>query len=373
VFFLLLPSLVLIVYAVVSGVLPLKISRGAKIILSLLITAVGLKYQVYISGNGTYFDPLVPRPLMIVYEALYGALIYFVVLLFIKDCAGVLMRLIRSGSGVRRLLNTGVCILVLAIFSLLCGIAGTYEALRVPNVTKITITVPKLPDAWKGCRIVQLSDLHLGAVQGAEWLSKVVAKVNAEKPDFVVVTGDFVDGSTDKLLKELSPLKDIRAPQGVFGIPGNHEYYSGYEAWMKALKKMGITMLENESAVLKKNGEPLVLGGTTDFGAYKFGLTNPDLKKTFAGTPVSPRILLTHQPKTTSKSTTPFDLQLSGHTHGGHLFFLQPVVGYFNDWLVSGLYQRGSRQIYVNNGTGLWNGFSQRFFVPSEISVITLE
>jgi hypothetical protein len=296
-----------------------------------------------------------------------------VVLLFIKDCVSALLWILRTGVKAYKSLNTVCFISLLALVSLLCGAFGTYEAIRVPNVTKITINVPKLPDAWKGCRIVQLSDLHLGAVQGAEWLSKVVAKVNAEKPDFVVITGDFVDGSTEKLLKELSPLKDIRAPQGVFGIPGNHEYYSGYEAWMKALKKMGITMLENESAVLKKDGEPLVLGGTTDFGAYRFGLTNPDLKKTFAGTPVSPRILLTHQPKTTSKSTTPFDLQLSGHTHGGHLFFLQPVVGYFNDWLVSGLYRRGSRQIYVNNGTGLWNGFSQRFFVPSEISVITLE
>ena len=133
-------------------------------------------------------------------------------------------------------------------------------------------------------------------------------------------------------------------------------------------------MLENKSAVLTKDGADLVIGGTTDFGASRFKMTSPDISQTFAETPENAvRILMTHQPKTSYRSKERFELQLSGHTHGGHLLFLYPLIGYFNDGLVFGLYQRGSRQIYVNRGTGLWNGFSMRLGVPSEISLITLE
>lgn len=133
-------------------------------------------------------------------------------------------------------------------------------------------------------------------------------------------------------------------------------------------------MLENDSAVLVKDGTPLVIGGTTDFGASRFNMLPPDLQRTFEGTPAGAvRILMTHQPKTTYRSNERFELQLSGHTHGGHLLFMYPLVGYFNDGLVFGLYERNGKQIYVNRGTGLWNGFSMRLGVPSEISLIKLE
>ena len=98
------------------------------------------------------------------------------------------------------------------------------------------------------------------------------------------------------------------------------------------------------------------------------------MKKAFAGTPESAtRILLTHQPKTASGSSERVDLQLSGHTHGGHIFFMYPILAYFNDGMVSGAYQRSDKLVYVNRGTGLWNGFSIRIGVPSEIPDITLD
>lgn len=371
--FLLVPSAILIIYAILSGVVPLKISKWIKLLLALVVVFVGLKYQIYTLDGGTLMQPSVSRGAMIVMESLYGSLVFFVVLLFIKDLTNLILWVLRklgkyAGKNANRISVVGL----MALAALLAGSASTYEAIKVPEVKTVEITLKGLNPVWKGFKIVQLSDLHIGPVQRKEWLQQIVGKTNALKPDLVVITGDFVDGSTRDLFGELQPLEDIKAPYGIIGIPGNHEYYSGYEAWVNALKMHGITMLQNQSVVFRKDNQPLVIGGTTDFGAYRFGLEEADITKTFSHTEKSPRILLTHQPKTSYRTKEPIDLQLSGHTHGGHLFFLYPLIGYFNDWLVSGLYQRGDKQIYVSNGTGLWGGFSQRFGVPSEITEIIL-
>lgn len=371
--FLLIPSAILIIYAVLSGIVPLKMSWLKKILLALVVVFVGLKYQIYTLDGGTLMQPSVSRTGMIVLETLYGSLVFFVILLFIKDLTNLILFVLRKlGKYSGKNANGNSIIGLMVIAALMAASVGTYEAIKVPAVKTVEITLKGLNPVWKGFKIVQLSDIHIGPVQRKEWLQQVVDKANALKPDLVVITGDFVDGSTGNLFGELQPLENIKAKYGIIGIPGNHEYYSGYEAWMNALKMHGITMLQNQSVVLRKDNQSLVIGGTTDFGAYRFGLENPDIKKTFNHTETAPRILLTHQPKTTYRTTEPFDLQLSGHTHGGHLFFLYPLIGYFNDWLVSGLYQRGDRQIYVSNGTGLWSGFSQRFGVPSEITEIIL-
>jgi len=370
---LLISSTILVVYAILSGIVPLKISKWIKLVLALAVIAVGLKYQIYTMNGGTLMQPSVGRGTMIVMETLYGSLIIFVVLLIIKDLTNLILFTLRKlGKYSGKNANSNSIIGLMMLTALIAASVGTYEAVKVPEVKTVGITLKGLNPVWKDFKIVQLSDLHIGPIHRKDWLQQVVDKVNALKPDVVVITGDFVDGPTNELFEELQPFEDIKAKYGIIGIPGNHEYYSGYEAWMNALKMHGITMLQNQNVVLRKDNQQLIIGGTTDFGAYHFGLENPDLKKTFSDTEKAPRILLTHQPKTTYKSSEPFDLQLSGHTHGGHLFFLYPLIGYFNDWLVSGLYQRGEKQIYVSNGTGLWGGFSQRIGVPAEITEIIL-
>lgn len=337
--------------------------------------AIALKYQAYSIGGGTFFEPFVKGKALLIYEALYGALVVLTALLFFKDiCSLALWFLKKWGVSVGFSFNTNTMLVVLMAVSTAAGFWGMWEAIRVPDVRTVTLKVKGLPDAWKGTKIVQLSDLHIGPVQGAEWLSEVVKKTNALHPDMVLITGDFIDGSVPKTLFKLQPLKELKTKYGVYAIPGNHEYYSGYANWMKALSELGLNMLQNQSAVLKKNEAALIVGGTTDLGAARFGLEGPDLRKTFAGTPENvARILLTHQPKTTSGSSERVDLQLSGHTHGGHIFFMYPILAYFNDGMVSGAYQRSDKLVYVNRGTGLWNGFSIRIGVPSEITDITLE
>ena len=373
--FLLFPSLFLAIYSICSGVLPLKVSWLWKAVLSLIILAIALKYQAYSIGGGTFFEPFVKGKALLIYEALYGDLVVLTALLFFKDvCSLALWLLKKWGVSVGFSFNNNTMLAVLMAVSAAAGFWGMWEAIRVPDVRAVTLKVKGLPAAWKGTKIVQLSDLHIGPVQGAEWLSEVVKKTNALHPDMVLITGDFIDGSVPKTLFKLEPLKELKTKYGVYAIPGNHEYYSGYANWMKALSQLGLNMLQNQSAVLKKNEAALIVGGTTDLGASRFGLEGPDLKKTFAGTPENAtRILLTHQPKTTSGSSERVDLQLSGHTHGGHIFFMYPILAYFNDGMGSGAYQRSDKLVYVNRGTGLWNGFSIRIGVPSEITGITLE
>lgn len=373
--FLLVPSAFLIIYAVCSGVLPLKISYGWKILLGLVIVLAGLKYPIYTAGGGTWLTPSVSKEMMIVMEAAYGALVVLVFLLILKDIASIGLFLLRKwGVVIPFSFNKNSFLFALMGIALLAGPYGCWQAIKVPDVREQTITIKNLPAQWKGLKIVQLSDLHIGAVQGREWLTEIVRKVNALKPDLVLITGDFVDGRVSRELPDLEVLKELKSAYGTYAVPGNHEYYSGYQAWMDALRGLGIHMLENDSAVLVKDGSPLVIGGTTDFGASRFNMLPPDLQGTFEGTPAGAvRILMTHQPKTTYRSNERFELQLSGHTHGGHLLFMYPLVGYFNDGLVFGLYERNGKQIYVNRGTGLWNGFSMRLGVPSEISLIKLE
>lgn len=373
--FLLIPSAFLIIYAVCSGILPLKISYGWKILLALCIVLIALKFWIYQLGDGTLFAPSVSRTTMLIMETLYGALVVYVFVLILKDISSFGLFLLKKwGAPTSFSFNNNSFLFFLMGLSLVAGFYGCWQAVKVPEVREVHIQIPNLPAQWKGLRIAQLSDLHIGAVQGREWLTEIVKKVNLQKPDLILITGDFVDGSVQRLLPEVSVLKDLKSAYGTFAVPGNHEYYSGYQAWMRALNALGVHMLENDSTVLSKDGVSLVVGGTTDFGASRFGMESPNVKKTFENTPEDAvRILMTHQPKTTYRTKDRFELQLSGHTHGGHLFFLYPLIAYFNDGLVLGLYERNGRQIYVNRGTGLWNGFSMRLGVPSEITLIVLQ
>ena len=116
------------------------------------------------------------------------------------------------------------------------GIYGTWQAIRVPDVRTIEITLPRLPVSLDGFSIVQLSDIHLGPFLKGAWLRDVVAKTNALSPDLVAVTGDMIDGSPDELKDDVAPLGDLQARYGVYGITGNHEYYFRVESGCRFLQ-----------------------------------------------------------------------------------------------------------------------------------------
>jgi predicted MPP superfamily phosphohydrolase len=262
----------------------------------------------------------------------------------------------------------------LATAALILSAIGVWQAVRVPDVRRVEITLDRLPAELNGFTIVQLTDLHASRLLHGAWQRGVVDKVNALDADLILITGDLVDGTPANRAADVAPWRDLKARQGVLAIPGNHEYYSDYMAWMAAFPKLGVRMLRNEHAVIEKNGRALVVAGTTDQNAERFGLPMPDVTAALAGAPKGAVVLLmAHRPKDAAKNAEAgVDLQLSGHTHGGQIVGLHFVVQAVNDGFVSGIYRVGAMQLYVSNGTGLWSGFPVRIGRPSEITRIVL-
>lgn len=366
----------ILIFLVVSFNLFFRADCGAavKIAGTLLIFLISMKYGIYRLIGGAFFSPELSRTFIIVMEALYGSLIllFFLLLLWDLYLAGNWL-LARAGIPVPRHIPSGVIKCGLVALALLLGSWGTWESIRVPAVRQISLTIPRLPQALDGFSIVQLTDLHIGPVLNRAWLEKVVEKTNSLEPDLIAITGDFVDGRVSRLASELQPLADLKSKYGVFGVTGNHEYYWNVGEWREALNNLGVRMLENEHKSLGINGETLVVAGIPDLVAERFGEPLPDIKAAFKDAPAATRILLAHQPKNAREYAAFTDLHLSGHTHGGLMFFLQPLIARFNNGFVSGMYNVGADNLYVSAGTGLWNGFSSRVGVPSEITRIVLK
>lgn len=263
----------------------------------------------------------------------------------------------------------------LLLLALFCTGWSVWQAAKVPEVRAVSLHVPNLPPALKGLRIVQLSDLHIGPGFDRRWLTQVVQRTNALKPDLVVLTGDIVDGSVSYLRPSIAPLQELQSRYGAFLVVGNHEYYSGLAAWQQEFRRLGITVLNNEHRVIDLRGTPLVVAGVTDPVAAAHNSPTPDPVQALQGRPADAfSLMLSHQPRTAAASAKAgAQLQLSGHTHGGLLLPLQALVARFNTGFVAGPYTLGSMVLYVHSGSALWAGFPIRFGVPSEIADIVLE
>lgn len=368
-----LPSLILFSYLVSSLILFVPCRPLIKVVAAVVLLAVCLKFVIYEQIGGSFIAPQLPRPLLLTLEVLYGSALILAFLLVVKDSLALLLWLSRwLGSSWHFPVSPAALSggLTLAAFTL--GLFATWQALRVPGVRTVEITVPRLPESLDGFAIVQLSDLHIGAFLGAKWLRGVVQKTNDLAPDLVAVTGDMIDGSPKALQADIAPLGELRARYGVYGITGNHEYYFRVNSWLPVFAGLGVTMLENEHCILTAaDGARLVIAGVPDLAGRHFGRPGPDIEAALAGAPDTARVLMAHRPNGLP-SRIDADLQLSGHTHGGHLFFLQWLISTFNGGLVRGLYETNGRSLYVSPGTGIWAGFSCRLGVPAEISRLVL-
>ncbi|WP_437936413.1 metallophosphoesterase [Sorangium sp. So ce341] len=254
------------------------------------------------------------------------------------------------------------------------GLAGAASALGEVAVRPVRVRLRRLPAAMSGFRIVQLTDLHIGPTIGRAWLERVVAQVNALKPDLIAITGDLVDGSVEELREHTAPLAELRARHGVFFVTGNHEYYSGVEAWIAELGRLGVRVLRNERVSIGDADHSFDLAGVDDWSARGMGRDHgPDLGRALAGRdPSRELVLLAHQPKQIlDAAERGVGLQLSGHTHGGQIFPWGLFVRLDQPY-VAGLSSHGESQIYVSRGTGYW-GPPMRVGAPSEISLIELE
>ena len=321
-------------------------------------------------SSGSVFAPEFPRLVVILFNWAFGAIALLAVIQLLLDLGTLMTMVVRLSTvpvpDVIRYAIAGLAALV-AWF-------GVASAIRVPPLKDIEVAVRNLPAEFEGYRLLQLTDLHISRLFPASWAREVVDRANASAVDLIVVTGDFIDGSLAMRTADVEPLRNLRAPDGVYAIPGNHEYFFDYAAWMRHLAGMGIHMLENAHVTLKRGNGRIVLAGVTDASARSHGHPGPDLGSALAGAPSNaPVLLLDHQPRGAARAAARgVALQLSGHTHGGMTFGLDRLVANGNGGFVGGRYQVGAMTLYVSNGTALWPGFALRLGRPSELTRITL-
>jgi len=250
---------------------------------------------------------------------------------------------------------------------------GIAEAKQTPRVKRVPIKIDHLPPELEGFRIVQITDLHVSSTFGRASVAEIVAVVNTLDADIVVLTGDLVDGTVDQHGYDVAPLKQISSRSGNFFVTGNHEYYSGVIEWVEEVKRLGFTVMLNEHVVVTRGRASLLLAGVPDYrgGNYLPGHRS-DPQKALNGAPSADmKILLAHQPKNIfDAAKAGYDLQISGHTHGGQFFPWNLLIGFAQPY-VSGLHTHQNTQIYVSRGTGYW-GPPVRMGSPSEITLIQL-
>lgn len=254
---------------------------------------------------------------------------------------------------------------------------GVHNAFMLPEVREVTIELPNYPADAAPLRVALLADIHADCVKRASFLREIVARTNAQKPDAILIAGDFVDGRVSKRGKDVAELRHLRAPLGVYGVSGNHEYFSGNREWQRFLTQQGIRMLNNEHASLG----PVVLAGVPDISSTRLnGERQTDLAAALRGVPRhSPVVLLCHQPKFAEEAGWyGVDLVLSGHTHGGlirglNMLFTLAAGDYIEGYYPSIYTAPYSTQVYVSRGTSLWSPGGIRLGVPSEITLITLK
>lgn len=251
---------------------------------------------------------------------------------------------------------------------------GFYNAHVRLRYKQTKIRVGNLHSDLIGFKIVQISDVHIGPTIKEKFLRRVVSKINIQTPDVVVITGDLVDGPAATLKHHLKPLADIKSKYGTFYVTGNHEYYSGVLSWLPEIEALGIRILLNENQTINVGSAKLLIAGVTDLTAgsmIKSHQTNPK-RAILGGENSDYKILLAHQPNSIYEANkVGFDLQISGHTHGGQ-FFPGNVLIYFAQKFVAGLHDYKGTKIYVSRGTGYW-GPPFRLGAPSEISVLELQ
>ncbi|MBN8469225.1 metallophosphoesterase [Corallococcus exiguus] len=250
---------------------------------------------------------------------------------------------------------------------------GTWRAYHPPDVRDIPVRLPGLPKALEGFTLVQLTDIHIGGVLQRRFVDDLVARANALKPDLIAVTGDLVDGTVPELGRYVGGFGALKARHGAYFVTGNHDYYSGVEAWTEFVRGLGITVLRNRAVSIGDAGASFDLIGVDDWSASRFGEAGYDLDAALKGLrPDRASVLLAHQPSNFEVvAQRGVGLQISGHTHGGQMF-PGNVLGHLI-WgeQNAGLSQQGGSHLYVSRGCG-FVGPPMRVAAPPEIARIIL-
>jgi len=299
-----------------------------------------------------------------------GSFSSLVVLTLLRDLTLVALRLAHVDATALRADSA----LAVPLLAALLTLVGFVNARRRARVRVVDVPIAGLPPALAGFTIAQISDLHVGPTIRRPYVEAVVDAVNALEPDLIAVTGDLVDGAVAQLAPHTAPLAHLRARHGTYFVTGNHEYYSGVTAWVRELDRIGLRVLLNEHVVVRHAGESLVIAGVTDYSGHHFHASHrSDATGALAGAPADAavRVLLAHQPRSAfDAARAGFDLQLSGHTHGGQFLPWNFFVRFWQPF-TAGLHRLDDLWVYVSRGTGYW-GPPKRLGAPSEITQIRL-
>ncbi|MCW9049556.1 MAG: metallophosphoesterase [Deltaproteobacteria bacterium] len=240
---------------------------------------------------------------------------------------------------------------------------GLYEASNL-QIERVRIVSPKLPPGTPPIRIAQVSDLHLGLIHRDEALAPIINRLQELQPDLLTATGDIVDAQLNHLDDLIDLWQRIDPPLGKYAVTGNHEYYAGLEQALDFLQRSGFQVLRNRNMNV---GEWLRVVGVDD--PARGGIPNED--KALGERSERFTLLLKHRPNFTVASTGKFDLQLSGHSHGGQIFPFNLLTA-IKYPLLDGLYRLADSQyLYTSRGTGTW-GPPMRIFSPPEITLFEI-
>jgi len=250
-------------------------------------------------------------------------------------------------------------------------IYGIFEA-RSMKIEHLRFVTNKLPQKTDSLKIVLVSDIHVGISLSTEKLKKITERIQSLSPDILVCTGDLVDSSLDHLPELADLFQPIKPIHGKYAVTGNHEYYVGISRSLEFMNRAGFKVLRGEavsvSAPEHENEKLINIVGVDDHempgSSYEVALLSSVQNGLFT-------LFLRHKPVVSEKTLGMFDLQLSGHTHGGQIFPFHFVVSRaFSHF--KGYYQmaKGS-SLYVSRGTGTW-GPQIRIFSPPEITLIEL-
>ncbi len=255
-----------------------------------------------------------------------------------------------------------------------CYLYGREVEIRRVEIRPLTLTLPRLAPEFDGYRIVQIGDIHLDDWTKPERLSGIVEKVNAQRPDLIAIMGDFASRSAKQLdtRRLIGALRELRARDGVLTILGNHDYLTGVELIRRCIREASVTELVNGVHTLRRGGATLHVAGIDDVmeGASRLDLVLRDLPDSGAA------ILLAHEPDfaDVSAATGRFDLQLSGHSHGGQVrvpLLMRLALPPFSQRYTSGLYMVDGMLQYTNRGLGFVD-MRLRLLCRPEITVLTL-
>jgi predicted MPP superfamily phosphohydrolase len=253
----------------------------------------------------------------------------------------------------------------LGLFFLL-HLYGTWASGRA-GITHVRIVMTNLPEWWRGKTAVFVSDIHLGNVRGSAFAEKVAKKIAALAPQAVFIGGDLYDGSACDAQALIEPLQALHAPQGIYFVTGNHEFYlPDMPVALAAIRNAGVTILENETVEL----HGLTVAGVDNQATHRkddFARILQEMKVPRA----TPAILLKHEPSDLQVAhDAGMALVLSGHTHRGQIFPLNFFTRQIYHGFDYGLKRLDDMQVYTSSGVGTW-GPPLRLGTKSEIVQIT--